>query len=94
MTIVSGIATAQGISALLNAPRDLNDSARPAGQPAGGGSGSTRPEGFGTAELGLETERPVMRTDEIPAAGGVPAEPLSSESGYALFMKAIEALRL
>ena len=93
MNIVSGIATASGVSSLLNAPRDSNATLRVvSGDPAPQAALRSAEGGAGAARR-TETVRPVS---EPARAEGAPASLRreSSDPRYTQFLDAVTALRV
>lgn len=92
MSILSGLATAPGVSALLNAPRDSNAQLRASvGEPATKAD-LKRPDA-GSRVQSAETVRPVLQAARGETSAAVSKVVDSRDSRFRQFMKALEALR-
>lgn len=93
MSIVSGLATAPGISALLNAPRDNNLLLRFAtGDPAPQAT-VKRAEGDGDVAGRAQSVRPVVAQSKAESLQ-TPVRRESNDPRYTKFLDAVEALRV
>ena len=91
MTIVSGIATATGVSPLLNAPREADPVAKPA---ADRNAQSVASPNLSRIASATQTTRPVLGVSD-PGTSDAPVNfKPSRDSRYVLFAKAVRALRL
>lgn len=92
MSIVTGIATASGISPLLNAPRETSPDQRPTPLPqAEQANGAGRDPGRSVTNAA--TARPVIGVARGSATGETDDTRASSDSRYMRFVKALEIVR-
>ena len=93
MSIVTGIATAPGISALLNAPRERNPAVDAA---SGKQAARTSVDGASTqsSERGASSERPVQGIERAALARFDAAQGQIKDPRIARFVEAVQALRL
>lgn len=93
MSIVSGLATAPGVSALLNAPRETNASLRSLAADLAPKAAVKRADGDVKAVKRTESVRPVAGSAKTQASTASYIRP-SNDARYTKFVDAVTALRI
>lgn len=96
MPIISGIATAPGISALMTPARDTNADLRNAAGEQSQQAKLTDAADVPKVSGSRMTERPLLGTSSAPKTGSTPdqSRPIGTDSRLKQFVKAVQALRL
>lgn len=93
MSIVSGIATAPGVSSLLNAPRDVNADLRASAQEQQQVAEIKRADAARRVPENRGADRPLLRDLDAESGQRAPARSSNGDSRYERFVQAVQALR-